>query len=237
MDTHEAKECAELKYRANFYSGFVAKDELCFDVGANIGNRVGPLLEIGAKVVAVEPQESCYTVLRNKYQNRIELVTDGLGEREDIKKFYVSNANTISSFSEEFLARVKDGRFKEYTWNAPIEVRITTLDALIEKYGRPSFIKIDVEGYELEVLKGLSIPIKMISFEYMVPELTDKIVACMERIESNGGEVEYNYCIGETMLFVLDDWLTPAKMKEHIWEEKFSNTQSLFGDMYCRMKA
>ncbi len=233
--TREAKENAESVRRADFYSGFVGKGELCFDVGANIGNRVGPLLGIGAKVVAIEPQEHCYTVLKNKYHDRIELVTDGMGEREGVKDFYVSNAHTISSFSEEFVASVKDGRFKEHTWNAPIPVKITTLDALIKKYGRPAFIKIDVEGYELEVLKGLSVPIKMISFEYMVPEQTDKIVACIEQIESNGGNVEYNYCIGETMAFVLDNWLTPAKMKEHVWEEPFTDTQ--FGDVYCRLKA
>jgi len=234
-DTRETKENAELVNRADFYSGFVGKGELCFDVGANVGNRVGPLLAIGAKVVAVEPQQHCYTVLKNKYHDRIELVTDGLGEREDTKDFYVSNAHTISSFSEEFVASVKDGRFKEYTWNTPIPVKITTLDALIKKYGRPAFVKIDVEGYELEVLKGLSVPIKMISFEYMVPEQTDKIVACIERIGSNGGNVEYNYCIGETMAFILDNWLTLAEMKEYVWEEQFTDTQ--FGDVYCRLKA
>lgn len=221
--------------RTNFYSSLVQNGDLCFDVGANIGNRVGPLLSLGARVVAVEPQEYCYTLLRDKYGNQIELVTEGLGEREGTKDFYVSNAHTISSFSEEFVDNVKDGRFKEYTWDAPIQVKITTLDNLIKKYGCPGFIKIDVEGYELEVLKGLTSPVKLISFEYMVPEQTDKITACIEEIEKNGAPIECNYSIGETMEFALDTWLTSQEMKEYVHKIQFIATE--FGDVYCKIKS
>ena len=229
------KENPEFLRRATFYSSFIGKSELCFDVGANIGNRVGPLLSLGARVVAIEPQEYCYTLLKQKYRDQIELVTEGLGEREEVKDFYISNAHTISSFSEEFVDSVKNGRFKEYTWNNPIQVKITTLDALIKKYGCPEFIKIDVEGYELEVLKGLTRPVKMISFEYMVPEQTAKITACIEQIEKNGADIECNYSIAETMELALDNWLTADEMKEHVLNSHFIDTQ--FGDVYCRLKA
>jgi hypothetical protein len=50
--------------RKYFFEGFLSKGELCFDVGANVGNRITPFLQIGAKVVAVEPQEPCYNLLR-----------------------------------------------------------------------------------------------------------------------------------------------------------------------------
>ncbi len=225
----------EFIQKKNFYSSFIGKGELCFDVGANIGNRVGPLLSLGARVVAIEPQEYCYEILREKYGTRIELVTEGLGERDDVKDFYISNAHTISSFSEEFVDNVKNGRFKEYTWNEPIQVKITTIDSLIKKYGHPDFIKIDVEGYELEVLKGLTSPVQMISFEYMVPEQTAKITACIEQIEKSGSPIECNYSIAETMEFALDTWLPANQMKEYVYNKQFIDTE--FGDVYCRIKS
>ncbi len=175
----------DFQLRSNFYASFVRAGDLCFDIGANVGNRVGPLLYVGARVVAVEPQPYCYTLLRKKYGRKIKLVTKGLGEKESVQDFYISSAHTISSFSKEFVDNMGKGRFKNYTWEPPIKIKITTLDKIIKKYGLPVFIKIDVEGYELEVLKGLSSPIRMISFEYTVPEQTNKVIECIQQIEKN----------------------------------------------------
>src|SRR5688572_28540682 len=47
-----------------FYRQFLAPGELCFDVGANVGNRVKIFLKPGARVVAVEPQRECVRTLR-----------------------------------------------------------------------------------------------------------------------------------------------------------------------------
>src|SRR5262245_55918355 len=53
-----------------FYSSFLAPGDLCFDVGANIGNRVKIFLAIGARVVAVEPQRECARVLESAFAGR-----------------------------------------------------------------------------------------------------------------------------------------------------------------------
>jgi FkbM family methyltransferase len=228
------EESEDFQKRSTFYASFVQKGALCFDVGANLGNRVGPLLSAGARVVAVEPQENCYKALRNKFGTKIDIVTKGLGAEPGIKDFYISNAHTISSFSEEFVEVVKDGRFKEYNWNKTIKVEITTLDALVEKYGTPAFIKIDVEGYELEVLKGLSSPIDMISVEYMVPEQAAKVVECIEQIEKNNPTIECNFSVGESMEFGLEAWLSATEMKDYVLGPGFISTE--FGDVYCRKR-
>ncbi|TDB63466.1 FkbM family methyltransferase [Arundinibacter roseus] len=218
--------------RKRFYASFVQKGDLCFDVGANLGNRIEPLLALGARVVAVEPQEFCYTELLKKFGNRIELVKKGLGEKEETKEFFVADAHTISSFSVEFIEKVKNGRFKQHQWSPPIEVEMTTLDALIETFGTPRFIKIDVEGYELEVLKGLSSPVNMISFEYMVPEQTAKVLACMQQLEIISADCEYNFSVGESMSFANERWLSPSEMKTFVQSKAFNDTE--FGDVYCR---
>jgi FkbM family methyltransferase len=228
------QELEEISVRKSFYSSFINQNDLCFDVGANVGNRIVPLLEIGAKIVAVEPQESCYKILKLKFGNKIEIVTKGLGKTEGIENFHISNASTISSFSDEWINSVKNDRFKEYNWEKVVQVEMTTLDKLIEQYGLPKFIKIDVEGYELDVLKGLTKPVKLISFEYTVPEQINKVNECIDQIEKNDRNIECNYSIGESMVFALEDWLSVENMKKHINTKEFIDTG--FGDVYVRIK-
>ena len=227
-------EAEAFRRRKLFYSSFIRKDDLCFDVGANIGNRIRPLLAIGSKVVAVEPQKNCYRFLQYKFGNKIKIVTKGLGEGGGIKDFHISDYSVISSFSDEWISAVKDGRFKGSTWSKTEKVEMTTLDHLIAEYGEPSFIKIDVEGYELEVLKGLTKPIKMVSFEYTVPEQTNKAIDCIRQIEKNNPNIECNYGIGESMELASHLWLSAEKMKEFIFSKEFCDTG--FGDVYVRTK-
>jgi FkbM family methyltransferase len=226
------QEQAETKRRAEFYGSFIKKNELSFDVGANVGNRIDALLSIGARVVAVEPQEICNVFLKKKFGKKIEIVTKGLGEAEEIKDFHLSSGSPMSSFSEEWINSVKDGRFKGYTWDKVVKVEMTTLDKLIAQYGVPAFIKIDVEGYELNVLKGLSQPVKMLSFEYTVPELLEKPVACIEQIEKSNPHIECNYSIGETMEFAKTEWIPATAMKKYMLTDEFVKTG--FGDVYVR---
>jgi FkbM family methyltransferase len=223
-----------IEQKQNFYSSFINKNDLCFDIGANMGNRIEPLLEIGAKIVAVEPQKICYTFLQKKFGNKIEIITKGLGDSEGFEKFYVSNANTLSSFSADWINAVKLNRFKKNNWNKVVKIEITTLDNLIEKYGIPKFIKIDVEGYELNVLNGLTKAINLICYEYTVPEQTEKLIHCLERIEQNYSKIECNYSIGESMKFALQKWLSKEEMKFHINTNEFLNSD--FGDIYVRIK-
>lgn len=218
--------------RKRFYNQFIGPNDLVFDVGANIGNRTEPLLEIGARVVAIEPQKECCKILEKKFGNKIQLVPMGLGETEEIKDFYVANIKTISSFSTEWIESVKKDRFKNYTWEKPTKVRITTLNNLIDKYGLPKFIKIDVEGYELEVLKGLTYAVDLISFEYTVPEQIQKAKDCISQIENYNSEIECNFSAGESMEFTLTNWLSATDFKKYISTTAFIS--SAFGDIYVR---
>jgi FkbM family methyltransferase len=218
--------------RRKFFSSFLLPGDFCFDVGANIGNRINPLLFIGAKVLAVEPQKSCQKILRKKFGSKIILITKGLGSKEEIKDFHISNSSTISSFSSEWINLVKDGRFKGYKWNKVVKTEMTTLDKLIQTYGSPKFIKIDVEGYELEVLKGLSTPVKYISFEYTVPEQLNKVFDCISRIEEIDNNIVFNYSIAESMELMLTEWISLESMKNHIKTSEFNAT--IFGDIYVK---
>lgn len=216
-----------------FYSQFLSAGRLCFDVGANIGNRVKIFLELQADVVAIEPQDECVKILKEVFGKNLHLkiVQKALGEHDGVAELMISDSNTISSMSPEWVRAVKEsGRFKEYLWDKKQKVLLTTLDSLIEQYGPPDFIKIDVEGFEYQVIQGLSQSISMMSLEF-VPECIESTLKCIEHLESLG-EIRLNYSIGESMKFSLENWIKPEEMKNLLSE--LSKDSHLFGDVYIK---
>ena len=223
-----------LKQRELFYAQFAGAGDLVYDVGANYGNRIIPLLKNGCKVVAIEPQKKCYTYLEKKFGNTIELVKSGLGEKEEVRDFYISNSSTISTFSNEWLDKVKEGRFRYYTWNKTEKVKLTTLDSLVQQFGLPKFIKIDVEGFEYEVLKGLHHLVEYISVEYNVPENLLKTKNCIQYLAELNPHACFNYSVGESMQLKYTEWMSIDDMQSLIQTDEFLATS--FGDIYIKNK-
>lgn len=219
--------------RTKFYSEFINHGSLVYDVGANIGNRTFTFLKLGANVVAIEPQRKCRRILKLRFGNKIKVVPLGLGEKEDIKKFYISSSHTLSTFSEAWIKEMSESnRFSNAIWNKHKQFNITTLDNLINKYGEPKFIKIDVEGYEFEVLKGLNRIIEFVSFEYAVPENAMALKECICRLNSLNKNYLFNYSIGETMALHSERWYTYHEMTTFITTHEFLLTG--VGDIYVK---
>ncbi len=217
--------------RKSFYAQFLKPGDLYFDIGANLGNRIGPALALGAQVVAVEPQDECCAFLRRKYGSRIHLIPKGAGAKEGYKDLYQSESHMVSSFSTDWIESVQQsGRFADRTWRKKRTVEITTLDHIITTYGTPAFIKIDVEGFELNVLNGLSIPVPVVSFEYAVPEQVEQTVMCIRHIQEVFGQIICNYSKGESMEWANKDWMAGDQMINYIQ----SGSLKGFGDIYVK---
>lgn len=220
------------KKMVEFYRQFVRRGDLCFDIGANIGSKSEIFVRLGAAVVAVEPQAECMKELQRRFGRKrsVILVQKGLDDEPGEKELFISNASSISSFSKEWMSAVTErGKFSAYRWYRSQLITMTTLDLLIGSYGVPAFCKIDVEGAELAVLKGLSKPIKALSFEF-TPEFVASTLGCIEHL-SGLGSVAYNYSVEESMCLALSDWVTGEEMCEIL---KGLPDKTLFGDVYAR---
>jgi FkbM family methyltransferase len=217
--------------RFQFYSNFLNKGEFCFDVGANLGNRSEVFLKIGCKVLAVEPQPELVKYLNRKFRNQIQIIPKAIGAYEGKAELYLSVDSPLSSLSKEWIGELKKGRFYNVDWNKSIEVELTTLDNLITKFGKPDFCKIDVEGYELEVLKGLSQKINLISFEFTIPEFKDRAIECIKHLGSFG-EFLCNYSSGESLKFGLDQWLSVEEFLTLF--DKLPESGIIDGDIYVK---
>jgi FkbM family methyltransferase len=142
-----------------FYGQFISVGDLVFDVGANVGNRTEVFLELGAYVVAFEPQPPCAERLGSDFgaNPRFTLVQAALGSAPGTGQLFLASAHVLASTSSEFMeATTASGRFSpEDGWRGEqIEVQVSTLDAAIERFGRPVFVKVDVEGAEPNVLEA-----------------------------------------------------------------------------------
>jgi FkbM family methyltransferase len=212
----------------------IKKDDLVFDVGCNIGGKSEKYLGLGAFVVGFEPQPKCIDKLLLKFNgnNNFKLEPVALDSKKGIGFIYESNADTISSMSLDFIHTTKDKRFKGHVWNNKLDINIDTLDNMINKHGRPSFIKIDVEGYEYQVLSGLSQSVNIISIEF-TPELCESSIQCIEYIDKlNCGESIFNYGSRENDIFTFKDWVDKSYMVHFL--KSINDFEIEFGDIYIK---
>jgi FkbM family methyltransferase len=218
--------------RLRFYAQFIRPGNLVFDVGANLGNRSKIFLQLGAHVVAFEPQVGCAALLSQMFKKnrRFRLVRKALGPTEGSAVMFICDSHTISSLSKDWIdATTRSGRFASSRWAGRQEVAVTTLDVAISTFGFPSFVKIDVEGFEFEVLRGLSRPIETLSIE-VVPECIDNAFGCLRLLEDLA-EFQFQFSFGESMQFALAEWTSNAAIRG--WLK--SLPPGSFGDLYARL--
>ena len=200
------------------YRRCVRPGNLCFDIGANKGSRAMIFTMLGARTIAVEPNEDLTRTLRKA--PRVTVVNKAVSDRPGLQTMQFNRNDQISSLNPEW--RKNWPEFPDWFERT---IECVTLDQLIAKYGLPDFCKIDVEGYEAAVLAGLSQPIPLLSFEAS-PGFEQNTENCLARLVKLG-DYEFNFAIGDDFQWICPSWLESRQITKQVTQP---------GDIYARLK-
>lgn len=220
----------------NLYGRFLASGDMAFDIGSLVGNRIGSFRRLGASVVAVEPGPRANQVLRLLYGRdpQVTLISAACGATEGTVRLNVNSENpSVSTVSDAFIqaAQGTDG-WQGQRWDRTIDVVCTTLDNLIAKHGIPKFIKIDVEGQELDVLSGLGTPVAAISFEFTTIQ-RDIAHGCLDRL-TNLGPYLFNVSLREDNQLMFKQPVNATEMAAYLHDLAHEANS---GDIYAILQS
>jgi FkbM family methyltransferase len=210
----------EVAFYRNTLQGF-RTGSLIFDIGANQGHKTDIFLRLGAKVVSIDPDEANQDVLRQRFlkyrlkPKMVDVEGKAVSDVSTIKTLWIdapgSAKNTLSPKWVDTL-RNHEERFG-YSIHFAFERKIqtTTIENLITTYGTPFFIKVDVEGHEVNVLRGMKQPVPYVSFEVNLPEFKLEGIECVRLLSQIAADGVFNYAVDCARGLLLERWLPPQE--------------------------
>jgi FkbM family methyltransferase len=191
------------KYRRQFYCTFLHQGDLVFDVGANLGNYAEALCAVGATVVAIEPDPRNVRILRKRLKSRnVYIEPCALGSSEGSADLRIASDRVdISTLSERW------AQSQKADWQGTVRVSVQTLDSIANKYGVPKYVKVDAEGYDAEVLRGMSFRPEILSFEFL-PDAMEIARECIQMFQGSA----FNFVIEQRSCFELNHWVNSAEI-------------------------
>lgn len=218
-----------------FLRQFIHPGALVFDIGAHFGEETLDFLRLGARVVAIEPQAAAMGRLMSNC-----LSADGIDCANLTPLCVACGAEnghaTMTEYGKFMLASFAPEKWNEsrMRFSDPTgtrEIPTVTLDALIDEYGVPVFTKIDVDYYEPEVIRGLSRPLPLLSYEYTREYVEDGIQVAHYLMSL--GDYEFAPGIGRVA-------------PDNVWSNEIDaifaaliedEDPLMWGDMYARLRS
>lgn len=194
--------------------------DLIFDVGANEGFKTDLFLRLGAKVIAIEPDETNQLILQERFcrlrlvRKPVTIVDKAVSDSSTVETMWIDGpGSAVNTLSQKWANVLKANKARHRYGHCGLDFRryktveTTTLEELISIYGVPIFIKIDVEGYELNVLRGLQRSVPYLSFEVNLPEFREEGLQCIETLRHIAAAGTFNYATDCEQLLALENWL------------------------------
>ena len=159
---------------------------LFFDIGSNIGRWSIANSNNSSTIISVEASPTTFKQLCKNTSDNKKIVSLNYAvcnnNFQDVT-FYECEHNTLSTLNKDWLTST-ESRFYNVGYNI-IECKSTTINKLIEDYGMPELIKIDVEGGEYDCISSLTIKTKSLCFEW-ASETNNITIKCLDYLQQLG---------------------------------------------------
>jgi len=180
-----------------------SEGDLALDIGSNIGYSTISLCKNMKKVIAIEPDDRSRKILKkniklNNFTNKVKVLDIAISNKDGKKIFYLSKHPNLSAFRKN----------KKY-WTKKKEVIVKTIDSLSVL---PNFIKMDLEGHEIEVIEGAMKSLKKTNFCKILLEVHPQFYNKEKSFEKS---IRNLVSIGFTIKYLISAGVhTPDKFKE-----------------------
>jgi FkbM family methyltransferase len=216
------------------YAPFVKPGDLVFDIGANDGTKCDAFLRLGARVIAVEPDPRCAMTISRRFareidQGRLTVLPVAIGRTAGTARLtQFSFGGPNASASDVFSSTVKEQMGPVTT----IDVKVIAGASLFDRYGDVSFIKIDVEGMDAEVLSTVARRPRSLSFEFNLSKALLPITkACLLETQRLGF-IEANFTRATDTRLCLRSWVRIDRALDQLL--RAADGRGLWGDVIVR---
>jgi FkbM family methyltransferase len=212
----------EVEFYKKTLQGF-RKGNLIFDIGANAGYKTDIFLRLGAKVLAVDPDEANQEVLKQRFlkyrltPKTVDIEGKAVSDAIAIKTMWIdvpgSAMNTLNPKWVQTLRNDPKRFGQRLDFGGEKQVETITLEKLMATHGVPFFIKIDVEGHEPSVLRGLNRPVPYLSFEVNLPEFKPEGLQCINILHEIAADGKFNYAVECQRGLMFEQWMAQREFR------------------------
>lgn len=194
------------------YYGTVLKGKrgLVFDIGANVGDLTEVFLQLGMRVVACEPDPINHAILQARFRSvtAVTVLEVAISDHTGTVDLFpvAAHGRSLTTISQKRRRHIAGWGDQEGTgpFESTISVKTITLAALIDQFGLPDYIKIDVEGMEWPVLSSLPEAVPLLSFEANLPDFMPETLQCLAFLQKLSPQVFFNCSNDDTHLLFPD---------------------------------
>lgn len=233
-----AERAQKMRGKARLFKPFIKPFDLVFDIGAARGMMTLVLRWCGGNVIAVDPMYAVAPELVPEFEWKFgddpycASVPLAVSPEPEIEFWVHQGLPYLSSGNTEWMWGTIHQVFYSHSQLEKRIAKATTLDALIEEYGIPCFIKVDVEGDENNAVPTLTKPVVGMNMEFHQDWIPDVAIAHMDGL----ADYEWNYVLNNSGRFVLPEWKESEEVLAYMEQNLEERGPPSWGDIYCRQR-